>query len=93
MGSIILEIQADAMNEKVSIQSLLRKAYVVTTKLGIEASKQWIQAELNGYEEGDVPKYRQIKGALRGFNPVNGWIPVHIPDDEIDNLLSVFHFR
>ena len=93
MGSIILEIQADAMNEKVSIQSLLRKASVVTTKLGIEASKQWIQSEMNGYEEGDLPKYRQIKGSLRGFNPVNGWIPVHIPNDEIDDLLSVFHFR
>jgi hypothetical protein len=94
MGSIILEIQADAMNENVSIQSLLRKAYVVTNKLGIEASKQWIQSEMNGYDdEDDVPQYRQIKGALRGFNPVNGWIPVQIQNDEIEDLLSVHNFR
>lgn len=49
---------------------------------------------MNGYIAGsNVPLYRQIKGALRAFNPVRGLIPVQIDDDEIENTLSVFHFR
>jgi len=94
MSSIILEIQADALNDNISIQSLLRKAYAVSIKLSIEESKQWIESEMNGYDAGsNVPMYRQIKGALRAFNPVRGPIPVQIDDNELENTLSVFHFR
>ncbi|MCJ8351384.1 hypothetical protein [Moritella sp.] len=94
MSSIILELQADAMNDTVSIQSLLRKAYAIAIKLSIEDSKQWIEAEMNGYDAGsEVPMYRRIKGALQAFNPVRGPIPVQIDDNEIEDTISVFHFR
>lgn len=94
MSSIILEIQADALNDNISIQSLLRKAYAVSIKLSIEESKQWIESEMNGYDAGsNVPMYRQIKGALSAFNPVRGPIPVQIDDNKLENTLSVFHFR
>ncbi|OCH07850.1 hypothetical protein [Aliivibrio fischeri] len=94
MSSIILELQADTLNDNVSIKSLLRKAYAIAIKLSVEDSKQWIEAEMNGYESGtEVPMYRQIKGALQAINPVRGPIPVQIGDDEIEDSISVFHFR
>lgn len=94
MSSIILELQADAMNDNVSIQSLLRKAFAIAIKLSIEDSRQWIEAEMNGYNSGnEVPMYRRIKGALQAINPVRGPIPVQIDDNEMEDTLSVFHFR
>jgi hypothetical protein len=94
MSSIILEIQADALNDNISIQSLLRKAYAVSIKLSIEESKQWIESEMNGYgAESNVPLYRKIKGSLSAFNPVRGSIPVQIDDNEIEDKLSVMPFR
>ena len=94
MSSIILELQADAMNDNVSIQSLLRKAYAIAIKLSVEDSRQWIEAELNGYDVGnEVPMYRRIKGALQAVNPVRGLIPVHVGDTEMEDTISVFHFR
>ncbi|EGU35391.1 hypothetical protein VII00023_16020, partial [Vibrio ichthyoenteri ATCC 700023] len=94
VSSIILELQADAMNDNVSIQSLLRKAYAIAIKLSVEDSREWIESEMNGYGIGsDVPMYRRIKGALEAVNPVRGPIPAHIENDEIEDTLSVFHFR
>ncbi|MEZ8080925.1 MULTISPECIES: hypothetical protein [Enterovibrio] len=94
MSSIILELQADAMNDNVSIQSLLRKAYAIAIKLSVEDSRQWIEAEMNGYDAGnEVPMYRRIKGALQAVNPVRGPIPVHVGDTEMEDNISVFHFR
>lgn len=94
MSSIILELQADAMNDNILIQSLLRKAFAVAIKLSIEDSRQWIEAEMNGYNSGsEVPMYRRIKGALQAINPVRDPIPVQVGDNEIEDTLSVFHFR
>jgi hypothetical protein len=94
MSSIILELQADAMNDNVSIQSLLRKAYAIAIKLSVENSRQWIEAEMNGYDAGnEVPMYRRIKGALQAVNPVRGPIPVQVGDNEMEDTVSVFHFR
>lgn len=63
MSSIVLELQANAMDENVSIQTLLRKAYAIAIKLSVEDSKQWIEAEMNGYgSRKEVPMYRRIGG-------------------------------
>jgi len=94
MSSIILELQANAMDDNVSIQTLLRKAYAIAIKLSVEDSKQWIEAEMNGYGEGnEVPMYRRIRGALQAINPVRGPIPVQVGDNELEDTISVFHFR
>ena len=94
MSSLILELQADAMNDSVSIQSLLRKAFTIAIKLSIEDSRQWIEAEMNGYNScSEVPMYRRIKGALKAINPIRGSIPVQVDDNEMEDTLSVFFFR
>ena len=63
------------MNEKASVESLLRKAYLVARKLKLEEFEEWINNEQNGYK-GNAPDYRMINGEYKAWNPYRGWIPV-----------------
>ena len=45
MGGIVLELQKEALDENISIESLLRKAYLVAKKLKLKVDKsrtKWI---------------------------------------------------
>jgi hypothetical protein len=73
MGSVVRELQQDALNRDVEISDLLRKALVVARKLGLDDFQAWINNELNGYAKGEeVPEYRQISGQARAWNPYRG---------------------
>lgn len=76
MSGIVIELQKEALNENVSIESLLRKSYVISRKLKLKDFGEWVQCELEGYEKHEVPEYRRIQGQLKALNPVRGWIPV-----------------
>ncbi len=81
MGSVVLELQRDALNRNVSVSDLLRKALVVARKLGLAEMQAWIKNELGGYgEAGDCPQYREVTGQVMGWNPYRGWIPVGFDD-------------
>ena len=80
MSSLVEELQHDAIDSNVDVSGLLRKAYVVATKLKLEQFKSWCNHELNGYPTREVPAYRQINASLRANNPYNGWIPVVCED-------------
>ena len=86
--SIVLDLQKLAIDSNCDILSLLRKAYFVSRKLGITDFQEWITYELNSYNERNkVPEYRKITGVLKGFNPYHGWIPVIIPDKELEETI------
>jgi hypothetical protein len=78
MDSIVLELQHDALNEKTSVTSLLRKAMVIAKKLKIAELERWVEQELNGYpSDAKIPDYRHTSGEVKSFNPYNGlWLPV-----------------
>ena len=81
---IVLQLQAEALDENVDIETLLRKAYLVARKLQLRDFENWISLEQNGYKE-TPPDYRIIGGELQAWNPYQGWIPVviqGIPDVE-----------
>jgi hypothetical protein len=89
MASLVLELQADALNANVRVSDLVRKALVVATKLGIPELRQWCDAELNGYGPGqEVPGYRKMTGQLMARNPFRGWIPVMFEEPAEAELLS-----
>lgn len=90
MGSIVLELQKDAMNNSIPVSVLMRKAYIIAKKLGLSEFEKWIQSELNGYavDDKNIPNYRKIQGNIRGWNPYHGWIPVIIEDEKISEILS-----
>ena len=48
---IVIELQREALDENISIESLMRKAYQVAKKLGLKEFEKWINQEQNGYED------------------------------------------
>lgn len=83
---IVLQLQAEALDETIDIETLLRKAYFVARKLKLKDFEEWISHEQNGYE-GDPPDYRTIGGEIRAWNPYHGWIPV-IMQGKMADLLN-----
>lgn len=86
--SIIIELQQQAIDGNIDILSLLRKALLVSRKLELADFEQWLNNELNGYQDTNkIPDYRKIRGELKGWNPHHGWIPVLIEDPGIEEVL------
>lgn len=78
MEGIVLELEREALDENVSIEVLLRKAYLVARKLKLTDFEEWINNEQNGYV-GEIPEYRMIGGEYKALNPYRGWISVVLP--------------
>lgn len=72
---IVIELQREALDEKIFIESLMRKAYLVARKLNLKEFEEWISQEQNGYKQ-EVPEYRNIAGEIKAWNPYHGWIPM-----------------
>lgn len=90
MSSIVLDLQNEVTKPDCDIVNVLRKAHLIAVKLNLIEFDKWIAYELNGYKSSDnIPDYREIKGVLRAFNPYRGWIPVVIPDNEIEKTICL----
>jgi len=74
--SIVLELQQLAIDRNNNISDLLRKALLVSSKLGLDDFKEWINNELHGYRGKEVPLYRKVRAQVKANNPYNGLIPV-----------------
>lgn len=77
--SVVVEMQLETADSSISVSSLLRKAKIVATKLGLQDFLKWLDMELNGYigvESDQIPEYRQLHGELKAFNPYHGWQPI-----------------
>lgn len=91
-SSLVLQLQSDCLNPKVTTLEVLRKALVVARKLSVPDFERWIRSELEGYDHtGTVPAYRQIGGELQGFHPMAGWKPIQFPDPETTRKASTVH--
>jgi hypothetical protein len=89
MNSLILELQKDSLNNKLTVTNLLRKAFVVAKKLHVQEFIVWIEKELNGYVEAeDLPKYREVSGQVMVHNPFHGWQPVIFESSEEAEILA-----
>jgi hypothetical protein len=69
---IVIELQRMASEGRCPVDDLLRKALIVATKLQIADFSDWIRAELDGYYDNDVPKYRIVSTSVKAINPLNG---------------------
>lgn len=88
MGGIVLELQKEALDENISIESLLRKAYLVAKKLKLKDLEEWINQEQNGYKN-HLPEYRNVRGEIKAWNPYNGWIPMILSADIADEVSCI----
>lgn len=89
MSKLILELQRDAISENCSLGELLRKSLVVAKKLRITDFELWVGHELNGYPPGsEIPKYREVVGSIKAWNPYNGWIPMFMENTDDAEVFS-----
>lgn len=89
MAGLIFELQADALNSKAPVSDLLRKALVVSKKLGISDFEKWINSELNGYKDSnELPEYRHLHGEVKVWNPYHGYQPLNFSNPKHAELLS-----
>lgn len=101
MNGIVLDLQREALTQSGDVLSLLRKAYLIARKLHLKDFGEWLNKELNGYGTKDkVPNYRILRGEVKAWNPMRGWIPVlfdreygfniHQSRDSIANLINIY---
>lgn len=88
MSGLVEEIQRGVLDPTVSVTSLLRKAKVAASKLNLGKIEDWVERELQGYGEADVPDYRRLRGQPRAFNPYHGWIPIILNSNELNDALA-----
>jgi hypothetical protein len=91
---LVLELQRDALDSRVPVADLLRKALVVATKLGVKDLQAWVAKEMNGYwgdDADDVPDYREVRGEVKAWNPYHGWQPVYLDSGATAERLSRRH--
>ena len=88
---IVRKLQIDAINQDVRVSALLRTAKVVATKLNLPDALMWIDRELDGYMDlpvEELPRYRRLRGDLKGFNPYHGWRPIQFENPDTERILS-----
>ena len=81
MNKMVIQLQKEIISNEKDVVSLLREAKVISTKLGDDDFKKWIDLELNGYQDySEIPEYRKVTGQVKARNPFVGLIPVVMPD-------------
>ncbi len=93
MVSLVEELQKDALNHDIKITELLQKSLVVATKLKLDDLATWVRQELDGYGEDEVPKYRELHGAVQVFNPYRGYQPLEFQNLDHAKGFSKMHFN
>jgi len=90
MASLIEELQQHSLDRSISVEDLLRKAWVAAQKLGLTEFSAWVKKELEGYDPSDViPAYRRVHSEFRAYNPYHGWQPIHWTDvKKVQRLLE-----
>lgn len=84
--SLFTQLLRDIPDKRHAVSSILLRARILAAEIPSPKLKSWVQAELNGYEDLNVPKYRRIPIENRGnfygdevkFNVL---LPIlHLPD-------------
>lgn len=93
MAGLVEEIQRDALAPGVAVSTILRKVKTAAAKLGLGKVEDWVEHELNGFFNVDVPAYRKLHGRPQAFNPYQGWIPIIMGSDRDNDLLAKVDLR
>ncbi len=93
-SGLVIELQRHALDQTISVSTLLRYAKVIAFKLDLRDALVWIDGELNGYMDKpveSVPPYRVVRGEVKGLNPHYGWRPVQFENAAHAQLFSAAH--
>lgn len=94
-GGLPAQIEADLLDDRVPLSSLLQRCVVLGRRAGSEKLRDWARWELNGYADADtVPNYRHVHAALMavitnnaGYNAMTQRIPEDVFPDQIRDVI------
>jgi len=94
-GGLLAQIEADVVNDRVPLSSLLQKCIVLGGQAGSEKMRDWARRELNGYVGADtVPEYRHVFAALMavitnnaGYNAITQRIHDDVFPDRVRDVI------
>lgn len=86
MEGIVISLQKELISTDCDVIVALRKAKVIASKLNISDFGMWVEKELNGYSDNNVPAYRKIRGILKA-KCYNGYVTVSIGDSQFENKI------
>lgn len=86
--SIVIDLQKHIIENRKSITEILREALFIALKLKLNDFRDWINSELKGYDNDNLPTYRILRSELKFFNPYHGWQPSTVADIKTDNLIN-----
>ncbi|WP_219726166.1 AbiTii domain-containing protein [Castellaniella caeni] len=89
MAALVPELVNMASEPHISTADLLRKALVVARRLAVQELVTWINSELNGYNDSEVPEYRKVVGQLHAENPYRGGTVPFIVPQEIAEIVTL----
>ncbi|MFL3320443.1 AbiTii domain-containing protein [Klebsiella michiganensis] len=91
--SMVRQFQVMALDNEVPIMSLLRMAKAIAFKLELQNVSEWIDHELNGYNDTKVPEYRVIKGQLKAVHPMHGLVEAPVADSKLESKLATVYIK
>lgn len=86
MESIVVLLQKELISNDCDVIVALRKAKVIASKLNILDFGMWVEKELNGYSDNNVPAYRKVRGILKA-KCYNRYVTVSIGDSQLENKI------
>jgi AbiTii len=94
-GGLPAQIEADLLDDRVPLSSLLQRCVVLGRQAGSEKLRDWARWELNGYADADtLPNYRHIHAVLMavitnnaGYNAMTQRIPEDVFPDQIRDVI------
>jgi len=95
-SGLLAQIEADVVDDKVTLSSLLQKCIVLGGRAGSEKMRAWAREELNGYARADsVPDYRRVPAAvmavitnLAGYNGITRRFDDSVFPQQIRDILN-----
>ena len=89
MSKAVIELQKNIIDSNLDVVSILRKAKLISSKLNLTEFNDWIEKELNGYNDySEIPDYRTVVGEIKAKNPYYGFIPVMMPSSMASEMNS-----
>ena len=94
-GGLLAQVEADVVDDRVPLSSLLQKCIVLGGQAGSEKMRDWARRELNGYAGADaLPDYRHFHAALMavitneaGYNAMTQRIHDDVFPDQIRDVI------
>lgn len=86
MGGIVISLQKELISTDCDVIVALRKAKVIASKLNISDFGLWVENELNGYSDNNVPAYRKVRGLLKA-KCYHGYVTVSIGNSQLENII------